>query len=176
MTKSQKLELDDLHLVLLSGASQREEGNVLPFPDSVRTDRPTLEPAVAALMQAGLIEEVPGVPPAQTWREEHGTRIGLKIAEAGLELIDEGMPASEGRDAASEPEAARPGRAGSKQTLLLDLLSREGGATMDELVEATGWLPHSTRAAITGLRKRGHNVSNARRDGVSRYALEQAAR
>ncbi len=29
------------------------------------------------------------------------------------------------------------------------------GATLDALIEATGWLPHTTRAALTGLRKRG---------------------
>jgi hypothetical protein len=31
------------------------------------------------------------------------------------------------------------------------MLKRSGGATLDEIVKATGWQPHSTRAALTGL-------------------------
>jgi hypothetical protein len=34
-------------------------------------------------------------------------------------------------------------------------MKRAKGATFDELVEATDWLPHTRRAALTGLRKRG---------------------
>jgi predicted AAA+ superfamily ATPase len=82
------------------------------------------------------------------------------------------------------PEAAQPGPAAptasekpaastrkTKQSLLLELISREGGATHPELTSATGWLPHTVRAAITGLRKRGHDVERQRVDGVSRYTL-----
>jgi hypothetical protein len=36
---------------------------------------------------------------------------------------------------------------------------------LDALVEATGWLPHTTRAALTGLRKRGYAVLLERQDG-----------
>ncbi|MGA2639208.1 MAG: DUF3489 domain-containing protein [Methylocella sp.] len=35
---------------------------------------------------------------------------------------------------------------------------RDKGATLASLVEATGWLPHTARAAITGLRKRGFAI------------------
>jgi hypothetical protein len=34
-------------------------------------------------------------------------------------------------------------------------MRRPKGATLDEMIEATEWLPHTTRAALTGLRKRG---------------------
>jgi hypothetical protein len=46
-------------------------------------------------------------------------------------------------------------RAGSKQATIVKLMSRPKGATLDEMVKATEWLPHTTRAALTGLRKRG---------------------
>ncbi len=59
----------------------------------------------------------------------------------------------------------------TKQTLLLELISREGGATLEELTSVTGWLPHTTRAAITALRKRGHKVRRERIDGISRYMV-----
>ncbi len=59
----------------------------------------------------------------------------------------------------------------TKQALLLELIGREGGATLEELTSVSGWLPHTTRAAITGLRKRGHDVRCQRVDGVSRYTV-----
>ncbi len=46
-------------------------------------------------------------------------------------------------------------RQGTKQALLIDLLKRKTGASIDEIVEATGWQAHSVRGAISGsLKKR----------------------
>ena len=55
-------------------------------------------------------------------------------------------------------------RAGSKQALVVEMLSKQQGATLDALVKATGWLPHTTRAALTGLRKRGFAVERIRNE------------
>src|SRR5262245_42355695 len=41
-------------------------------------------------------------------------------------------------------------RAGTKQSILIELLSRRNGATIAEAVKATGWQPHSVRGAISG--------------------------
>ena len=49
-------------------------------------------------------------------------------------------------------------REGSKLAAVVDLLRREDGATVEEVAEAMGWLPHTTRAALTGLRKRGFGI------------------
>jgi biotin operon repressor len=49
-------------------------------------------------------------------------------------------------------------RAGTKSQRLLDLLLTGTGASLDEMVEATGWQSHTVRAAMTGLRKRGHTI------------------
>lgn len=57
----------------------------------------------------------------------------------------------------------------SKQTLIKDLLAREQGASLDEMIAATGWLPHTTRAALTGLRKNGFALDKTKVDGVTRY-------
>ena len=59
----------------------------------------------------------------------------------------------------------------SKISLVADLLRRTDGATLAELVDATGWLPHPTRAALTGLRKKGHGIERGSRDGVTTYTL-----
>ena len=53
-------------------------------------------------------------------------------------------------------------RDGSKLALMIDLLRRADGATIVDLTQATGWLAHTTRAAITGLRKRGYVVTGER--------------
>ncbi len=45
-------------------------------------------------------------------------------------------------------------RPGTKQALLIDLLTRKKGATIEEIVEATGWQPHSVRGAISGALKK----------------------
>ena len=65
-----------------------------------------------------------------------------------------------------EPGPACPSapRGGSKLARVIELLQRDHGATIDELVAATGWLAHTTRAALTGLRKRGYAVAIDRSD------------
>lgn len=61
-------------------------------------------------------------------------------------------PEADNSDARSEP------RANSKLALLLGLLSHDRGATIAELMAATGWLSHTTRAALTRLRQRGFGL------------------
>ena len=65
----------------------------------------------------------------------------------------------------SAPRASAP-RPDSKLSGVITLLERETGATIDELIAATGWLPHTTRAAMTGLRKRGFAVISERQHGA----------
>jgi hypothetical protein len=59
----------------------------------------------------------------------------------------------------------------SKIGMVADLLRRKNGATLAELVAATGWLPHTTRAALTGLRKKGHGIERGSRAGVTTYSI-----
>jgi len=63
----------------------------------------------------------------------------------------------------------------NKTEKVLSLLKRSEGAMLNELVEATGWLPHTTRAALTGLKKKGHRIERTKIDGVSRYSLVDTA-
>jgi len=61
----------------------------------------------------------------------------------------------------------------SKIGLVLELLLRVDGATIEQIVEATGWLAHTTRAALTGLRKKGHVITSEKREGAGRvYRVE----
>lgn len=63
----------------------------------------------------------------------------------------------------------------SKSETVLMLIRRPEGATLEDLVAATGWLPHTTRAAMTGLKKKGHQITRTKLEGVSRYAVAEAA-
>lgn len=72
------------------------------------------------------------------------------------------------------PVASMPTKAPTKVANLVTLLGREQGATLDELIEATGWLPHTARAALTGLRKKGHAIDRRKRDDVTCYHLPTA--
>jgi hypothetical protein len=82
---------------------------------------------------------------------------------------DGNLPVDPTRECAFET-APRPPRQ-TKQARLLELIGRDGGATLVDLTSVTGWLPHTARAAITGLRKRGHDVRRERIDRLSRYML-----
>lgn len=71
------------------------------------------------------------------------------------------------------PAGTAPAR--TKTAEVLDLLRRESDATLDELTTATGWLPHTTRVALTGLRKKGHAIIRCKRGDMSCYTLEFGA-
>ena len=63
----------------------------------------------------------------------------------------------------------------TKTDAVIRLLRRPSGATIAQIQKTTGWQPHSVRAALTGLRKKGHDVQrdkNAR--GVSVYRITKA--
>lgn len=55
--------------------------------------------------------------------------------------------------------AAKQARHGSKKVAILDLIGRNEGATVKELVAATDWLPHSIRGPVSNLvRKDGQKI------------------
>lgn len=61
-----------------------------------------------------------------------------------------------------------------KGALVLAMLSRPEGASTAELMAATGWLPHSVRAAISTLRKDGIMITRIGRGADMRYIVEEA--
>jgi len=60
-------------------------------------------------------------------------------------------------------------KAPSKQHRLAELVVRDEGATLDQMIAVTGWLPHTTRAALTGLKKKGYAISSDKVNGVRTY-------
>ena len=58
----------------------------------------------------------------------------------------------------------------TKTDAVLKLLGRQQGATVAQLQQATGWQPHSVRAALTGLRKQDHGIRREQSEkGVTVY-------
>jgi hypothetical protein len=141
-------KLSDLQLILLSTASGRADGSIFPIPDSLKSDGPRLDKSLRGLLTKKLVEEVDAAKPAMTWREEDKRRIGLSITDAGREAIAVEPEGGASGDAGKEPQATPPApekpatgvKAGTKQALLVEMLEREGGASLDEITAATSWL------------------------------------
>jgi hypothetical protein len=142
------LKLTDAQLVLLSAAAQRPDGPVSSSP-AART--------LAALTRRGLLAE---------------SADGVRITAEGYAAL--GIEPPQSSNAAKDEEqinrdAAEPRK---KREIVIDLLGRKQGATLEDLVAATGWLPHTTRAALTGLRKKGFALdSDKPADGPRVYRI-----
>jgi len=64
----------------------------------------------------------------------------------------------------------------TKTDAVIRLLRRSSGATIAQLQKITGWKPHSIRAALTGLRKKGHDVQRDKNSkGVTVYRITKAS-
>lgn len=166
------IQLSDTQAVLLSSASQRDDGSLLPLPASLKAGGGTTK-AMGVLIRHGFAEEQETSDPAKVRRSEGDHDFGLFLTAAGAAAIGLTLLGAEDAEGA-EAEAAAPAPTGKpprKTALVLDLLHRECGATLADLIAVTGWLPHTTRAALTGLRKKGHEVSRGKRDGVTFYAV-----
>jgi hypothetical protein len=153
------------------------------------------------LVAAGLAKEIKAKPGAHVWRRDDATGLAyaLKLTAAGLTaiavedaeaaepVIEISVPAT-GEvttsimdheavgNAAGSTAIAMP-REGSKLAAVVMLLRREGGATIEQLADAMGWLPHTTYAALTGLRKRGFGIDRrkAKDQRASAYVIVDGA-
>jgi hypothetical protein len=59
----------------------------------------------------------------------------------------------------------------TKHQQIIDMLSRDAGATLEDMSNAANWLTHSTRAFLSGLKKRDYNVVSDKVEGVRRYKI-----
>ncbi len=170
-------KLTDTQLVILSAAAKRDGGAVLPLPKSLKINKAAATKTMKSLIDRGLIAEQPAAKDDEVWREvEDGGRLKLVITDVGLEAIGadtDDRPEPKPATAKAQPKKRKPRtdrlasgrqtktetstagvRPGTKQALLIDLLKRKRGATIAELVAATGWQSHSVRGAISGALKK----------------------
>ena len=172
-------KLTDTQAIILSRAASRPYNLAMPLPEGLAGAAAKM--AVAKMIERDWLQEVEanlrrGEP---LWRETgdgHGTT--LIATEAGLAAIGiEPVVATtmsnlrkaklELATVAKEPIETSPDadtpqpvaiRTGTKQAQIIALLQRPEGASITEIVEATGWLPHSARGLISGGLKKKLNL------------------
>jgi len=70
----------------------------------------------------------------------------------------------------------KPTKGTTKSATVRGLLVRDGGATLDEMIAATSWQPHSCRAFLSGIRKSGDAVIKLERtDGRTAWRVAKQA-
>ncbi len=187
MPKSNTAKLSDTQLIILSSAAQREDGLAI-LPETLKGG--AAKAAVTKLLGLGLVKEVPVKRGAPAWRSnEEEKPLGLKLTKAGSAALGLAEDGAGEEEAAPQPktrrkpkkhgedQASREPRAGSKQAQIIALMQRKSGASLTTMVEATGWLPHTTRAALTGLRKKGYAIERDNSPhGKTVYRLPARAR
>ena len=176
MPKSQSTspKLTDTQLVILSAAAQRGDHALLPFPQSLTLKRAALNKVIETLRKRNLIEERRIVDSAPEWRRDNENRPhGLFITTSGLLAlgIDEADKDRCSVAAAAMPRkrkvAANPRRkpqktstgvpkrrstpTQTKQDLVIQMLRRQSGVSIDNIIAKTGWQPHSVRGFFSGL-------------------------
>ena len=75
-------------------------------------------------------------------------------------------------DLVKSPISGKP----TKQQIIIDLLSRDGGACLEEMIEATNWQKHSIRGVISGSLKKklGLKIESRITGNVRSYFIEAA--
>ena len=161
-------KLTDTQTIILSRTARRPGTLALPLPEGLHGAAARM--AVNRMIAKGWLEEVEADLSRKEpfWRETgdgHGTT--LIATDAGLEAIgiepvaasavagarkgkpqvEQGSASATWEKGTSKPVAIR---AGTKQAKIIALLQRPEGASIAEIVEATGWLPHSARGMISG--------------------------
>ncbi|MGI3211890.1 DUF3489 domain-containing protein [Roseovarius tibetensis] len=161
-------KLTDTQTLILSRATTRPANLAMPLPEGLHGAAAKV--AVTKMVERGWIEEVDAdIRRADPlWRETgdgHGTT--LIATETGLAAIGSAPVVVK---AASALQKAKPDpaptsmvsealtspaiRAGTKQAQIIALLQRPEGASIGEIVEATGWQAHSARGMISGALKK----------------------
>ena len=152
-------KLSDTQSVILSAAAQRTDRFALPLPKSLKGG--AAHKVVNALIDKGLLREAKANRKINDpiWREtEEGCLVTLVITDAGLVAI--GIDADEAKKPAPanveehDARKERKPREGTKQQQMIDLLRSPKGATLAEIVEATGWQQHTIRGAMAGALKK----------------------
>jgi hypothetical protein len=183
------VKLTENQHALLENASRRADRCIV-LPSQLKGG--AAQRVAAKLIAEGLAKEVKAKAAGPIWRwdGENDQAYSLKLTVAGAkaiansersgtptpsspaqECLPESIGSTEAAVLAAEAGKAAP-REGSKLASVMALLRRSEGATISALTEATGWLPHTTRAAITGVRKRGYSVVLDRNvEGASVYRL-----
>ncbi len=176
-------KLTDTQLVILSTASKAEAPLGTEAFSNLKAKGAALTGVINRLIERGLLKETRVKVSEPVWRkDETGRAKALVITADGLAALgveDEAGEAETPRSASgkkagvarNDADDLATQRSGTKQARLVDLLDGDHGASIADLTAALGWLPHTVRAALTGLRKRGYEIERRVEDGASRYRI-----
>lgn len=143
-------QLSNTQTLILKAAAEREARIALPLPDSLRGG--AAAKVVGAMLAKSLLEEVDADMHKNdpVWRESgDGHAVTLIATNAGLAAI--GIEPEQAPTEAPKPPTLR---AGTKQATLIAMLRTPDGATIEEIIAATGWQSHTVRGAISGALKK----------------------
>jgi len=154
-------KLTETQTIILSAGAQRPENIALPLPKGLAGAAAKM--AVTKMIEHGWLQEVDANlrRSEPLWRETgdgHGTT--LVVTDAGLLAIgiEPVVVKTEVafRDHAAKASDQKPPtqREGTKQAMLITMLQHPDGASIAEIVAATGWMGHSARGAISGVLKK----------------------
>ncbi len=180
------ITLSDTQRQLLASAVGRPDGAIM-LPE--RRGRGAAN-AAQALLTKGLVREIRAKAESPVWRQDGDTArcFSLVLTKAGRSAAPESAPmvqaetptppavhdAAAAGATAGEVGAVTTPRSGTKLAEVIALLRRDAGSSVTELMATTGWLPHTTRAALTGLRKRGYAVTREAGETGSVYRITEA--
>ena len=177
-------KLTQVQRLVLSGAAERGDGAA---SEPGQLGKAAARKVGSSLVARRLLREIKSRPGVPIWREdEKGKVYSLVITSAGRAAV--GVDNAEKQTStvkSDKSEAIAPARAkaasprgGTKQALIVEMLSQDQGTTLAALIKATGWLPHTTRAALTGLRKRGYVIERLSGSGAgpSLYRIVETAK
>ena len=187
-------KVDDTQRVILAAAGARDSGLVLPLPKSLKFNLKSATPILTSMIEAGLLSERLASAGEPSWRTD--TDLGkftLVVTEQGLSALGMSAQPTFGSDELGElpktlskkrqPKVKAAAPASTKAAFrksespretklgkLVAALRSKKGATIADLIDATGWQAHSVRGAISGVlkKKQGLSIVSTTTDGRGR--------
>ena len=154
-------KLTDTQSIILSAAANRPDNIALPLPSGLVGAAAKM--AVSKMVERGWLQEVDANLRRNEplWRETgDGHVTTLVVTEAGLlaigiePVVVKTVVAIREHNAKAVAPKLPKQRPGTKQAQIIAMLQRPEGATIAEIAEATGWLAHTVRGAISGALKK----------------------
>jgi len=147
-----QIQLTDTQSIILSTACGRDDRMV--FPITAKLKGGAVGNVCKSLLKHALLEEVAATDLNTVWRHDEGrgsiTLRATPLAYSTLGITDDPAPAT---SISSGTELLRR-RTGTKQDTLIAMLRSPEGATIEEIMAATGWQSHTVRGAMAGALKK----------------------
>ena len=146
-----QIQLSDAQAVILATACAREDGSIFPVTASIKGG--AVGNVCKSLLKHGLIEEIPATDFNTVYR--HDENLGpLTLRATPLAYSTLGITDAPEDEVVVEPAPQTTHRrSGTKQEALIEMLSAEEGATIDEIASALKWRAHTVRGAMSGALK-----------------------